>query len=168
MRAAHRRPHCSSPPGRGSRVWSLKHVLESAQENVGFVSRERERRKHTQDPGIGGDTGEDAMLEQCPLHLGRGALQVQTEEQAFTTDPSYSGVQCALRQIAADIYRVLNEMFILYDTNVGERGCTRQRSSAERTAEVPQREGSRDILCRDYRPYRKPCGETLGQCKQVG
>jgi hypothetical protein len=37
------------------------------------------------------------MLEQRPLHLGRGALQVQTEEQASTTDPSYSGVQCALR-----------------------------------------------------------------------
>src|SRR5918994_7361460 len=163
MRAAHRRSHCSSPPGRGSRVCSLEHVLESAQKNVGFGSRERERRKQTQDSRIRGGTGEDAMLEQCPLHLGRGALQVQTEEQAFTTDPSYSGVQCALRQIAPDIYRVLNEMFVLYDTNVGERGGTRQRSSAERAAEVPQGEGSRDILCRDYRAYREPCRETLGQ-----
>jgi hypothetical protein len=59
-------------------------------------------------------------------------------------------------------------MLVLYDTNVGERGGTRQRSSAERAAEVPQREGFRDILCRDYRPYREPCGETLGQREQVG
>jgi hypothetical protein len=66
------------------------------------------------------------------------------------------------------MYRVLNEMFVLYDTNVGERGGTRQRSSAERTAEVPQREGFRDLLSRDYRPYWKPCGETLGECEQIG
>jgi hypothetical protein len=37
------------------------------------------------------------MLEQRPLHLGRGAFQVQPEEQASATDPSYFRVQCALR-----------------------------------------------------------------------
>src|SRR5215210_2797017 len=167
-RAAHPRPHCSNPPGPGSRVWSLKHVLECTKENVRFISRERERREQTQNLWIGGGAGEKAMLEKRPLHLCRGATEVQPQQQTFATDPPYFRLQCALREVVADIHRVFDEMFPLDNTNVGQSRGTRQRSATKRTAEITQRERCRDIVRGNDGSYRQAGGETLGERQQVG
>ncbi len=94
---------------------------EPRQQQPASSPRERERRKQSQDLGISRRAGEDAALEQGPLHrLGRAA-QPKAEQQAMTLHRRNAKRERAFAQLLANACGVAGEVIALDHVQRRER-----------------------------------------------